>query len=69
MKSTFVLGFMLGVVMMSFVMVCTSVVLKDYDCDDFPNMQGLSQFLYNLSPRDIYGLDRDRDGVACDTNK
>ncbi len=40
----------------------------DLDCKDFPT-QGQAQACYNycksLTGRDVFGLDRDNDGIAC----
>jgi hypothetical protein len=41
----------------------------DLDCKDFPT-QGQAQACYNycksLTGRDVFGLDRDNDGIACE---
>jgi MYXO-CTERM domain-containing protein len=38
----------------------------DYNCPDFQT-QSQAQAVYNQDPSDPHGLDRDGDGIACET--
>ena len=40
---------------------------EDYDCSDFATQREAQSVYENASPGDPYRLDRDRDGVACET--
>lgn len=37
----------------------------DFNCEDF-HSQEQAQSIYKKNPIDIYGLDKDKDGVACE---
>jgi hypothetical protein len=39
----------------------------DYDCSDFSTHEEAQQFFENEGPGDLHGLDRDTDGIACET--
>jgi len=39
----------------------------DYDCSDFET-QSQAQAVYNQDPSDPHGLDREGDGIACETS-
>jgi hypothetical protein len=39
---------------------------QDLNCPDFPT-QAAAQAVFNADPRDPNNLDRDRDGIACET--
>jgi hypothetical protein len=41
---------------------------KDYNCPDFAN-QAEAQALFTQNTSDIYGLDADNDGMACEELK
>ena len=41
---------------------------RDLDCSDFPN-QAAAQAALRADPSDPHGLDRDRDGIACPSNR
>src|SRR5215211_1300829 len=40
----------------------------DLNCSDFPN-QAAAQANLRANPSDPNGLDRDRDGIACESNR
>lgn len=40
----------------------------DYDCSDFSS-HAEAQAILNSDPSDPYGLDRDKDGIACESLK
>lgn len=43
--------------------------VRDYDCSDFSNQAEAQRFFENQGGpvRDPHRLDRDRDGIACET--
>jgi hypothetical protein len=45
----------------------TVVVLPEVNCSDFPS-QAAAQAALREFPSDPFGLDRDRDGIACESN-
>ena len=44
-----------------------SVASGDYDCDDFSTHSEAQDFFEAEGPSDPHGLDRDGDGLACET--
>lgn len=41
---------------------------RDFNCPDFPS-QAAAQAVLRADPSDPFGLDRDRDGIACERNR
>jgi Excalibur calcium-binding domain len=42
----------------------------DRDCSDFPTQRAAQKFFKKHNPsRDPHGLDADRDGLACESNR
>lgn len=44
----------------------TSLAQRDMDCSDFRSWREAQDFYESNGPGDPHGLDRDRDGIACE---
>ncbi len=55
-----------GLAVAASVLVATPALAADLDCPDFTS-QSQAQAVYDKNPSDPNGLDRDGDGIACET--
>ena len=44
----------------------TALAQRDMDCSDFRTWREAQDFYERSGPGDPHGLDRDRDGIACE---
>jgi hypothetical protein len=44
-----------------------AVSAQDYDCSDFASQAEAQRFFEQAGPGDPHRLDRDNDGIACET--
>ncbi len=44
-----------------------SLAKRDMDCSDFTSWREAQDFYERSGPGDPHGLDRDRDGIACES--
>lgn len=63
------IGFIVGVTsaffIFSFLCYTAYAITKEYDCADFPT-QEKSQIVFNGNEEDIYRLDQNNNGIACE---
>lgn len=50
-----------------FVFVTSAAAQRDMDCSDFRTQREAQEFYESQGPGDPHRLDRDNDGVACET--
>lgn len=54
-------------VALSFASSCAVFAQRDMDCSDFGSWQEAQEFFERSGPGDPHRLDRDNDGIACET--
>jgi hypothetical protein len=56
-------------ILLAVALVATPVAVfaQDYDCSDFSSQAEAQRFFEQAGPGDPHRLDRDNDGVACET--
>jgi hypothetical protein len=67
-----VVAFLVFIFFVIFIFIQTNILNNsikfDYDCDDFQT-QAQAQKVFEVNPKDIYDLDRNKDGIACSSLK
>lgn len=67
-KEHFFGGFTIAILVLGCVVFLIWMNFRDYNCADFPT-QALAQWEFEHHATDIYKLDADGDGKACDNKK
>ncbi len=58
----------LGTILLAILLIAgvfSYILLRDYDCSDFTS-QPMAQEVFNKNKKDVYGLDRNHNKVACE---